>query len=323
MSLGGMRDHIGGGFHRYSVDAEWRVPHFEKMLYDQAQLALAFLEGAQASGEGYYADGGRGHAGVRRARAHGARRRRSTRPRTPTRCRQPSGTRRALTPPRSGKAPSTSGRGRARPAARRRRGPRDAVGSASSRTGTPRPIRRASSAGRTSSTSRSRSRTRPRASSARRRTSMAALARARPRLFEARAGRPRPQLDDKVLTAWNGLMIAGVRAGGARAREQPEARRVAESRRGCGRLDAGASSGIRRRTGCGGGTATGRRPSTASARTTRTSPGACSSCSRRRARQHGSPGRASSSRPRPACSTMRGTAAGSARPATTRPSCCG
>ena len=49
MALGGMRDHIGGGFHRYSVDAAWRVPHFEKMLYDQAQLVLAFLEGAQVS----------------------------------------------------------------------------------------------------------------------------------------------------------------------------------------------------------------------------------------------------------------------------------
>ena len=55
MALGGMRDHIGGGFHRYSVDAEWRVPHFEKMLYDQAQLALAYLEAAQATGEDFYA----------------------------------------------------------------------------------------------------------------------------------------------------------------------------------------------------------------------------------------------------------------------------
>ena len=51
-----MRDHIGGGFHRYSVDGEWRVPHFEKMLYDQAQLALAYLEGAQVSGEVFYAE---------------------------------------------------------------------------------------------------------------------------------------------------------------------------------------------------------------------------------------------------------------------------
>ena len=55
MALGGMRDQIGGGFHRYSVDAEWRVPHFEKMLYDQAQLVLAYLEAAQATGDTFYA----------------------------------------------------------------------------------------------------------------------------------------------------------------------------------------------------------------------------------------------------------------------------
>ena len=54
MALGGMCDHIGGGFHRYSVDAAWRVPHFEKMLYDQAQLVLAYVEGAQASGDPFY-----------------------------------------------------------------------------------------------------------------------------------------------------------------------------------------------------------------------------------------------------------------------------
>jgi hypothetical protein len=51
MADGGMRDHVGGGFHRYSVDADWRVPHFEKMLYDQAQLALAYLEAHQATGD--------------------------------------------------------------------------------------------------------------------------------------------------------------------------------------------------------------------------------------------------------------------------------
>src|SRR5207249_7764375 len=56
MALGGMRDHIGGGFHRYSVDAAWRVPHFEKMLYDQAQLVLAYIEGAQASGDRFFLD---------------------------------------------------------------------------------------------------------------------------------------------------------------------------------------------------------------------------------------------------------------------------
>jgi len=56
MSLGGMRDHVGGGFHRYAVDADWRVPHFEKMLYDQAQLVLALLEAAQVSGDPFFAD---------------------------------------------------------------------------------------------------------------------------------------------------------------------------------------------------------------------------------------------------------------------------
>ena len=51
MAAGGMHDHLGGGFHRYSVDELWHVPHFEKMLYDQAQLALAYLEGYQIAGE--------------------------------------------------------------------------------------------------------------------------------------------------------------------------------------------------------------------------------------------------------------------------------
>ena len=55
MASGGMYDHIGGGFARYSVDREWLVPHFEKMLYDQAQLVLAYLEAAQASDDPFFA----------------------------------------------------------------------------------------------------------------------------------------------------------------------------------------------------------------------------------------------------------------------------
>jgi uncharacterized protein YyaL (SSP411 family) len=50
MASGGMYDHVGGGFHRYSVDAFWMVPHFEKMLYDQAQLVRAYLHGWQVTG---------------------------------------------------------------------------------------------------------------------------------------------------------------------------------------------------------------------------------------------------------------------------------
>jgi len=55
MRLGGIFDQIGFGFHRYSTDQRWLVPHFEKMLYDQALLALAYLEGYQATGRADFA----------------------------------------------------------------------------------------------------------------------------------------------------------------------------------------------------------------------------------------------------------------------------
>ncbi len=55
MAAGGMHDHLGGGFHRYSVDERWFVPHFEKMLYDQAQLAVAYLEAYQVTHEPKFA----------------------------------------------------------------------------------------------------------------------------------------------------------------------------------------------------------------------------------------------------------------------------
>jgi len=54
MARGGMHDQIGGGFHRYSVDERWLVPHFEKMLYDNAQLARVYLEAHQASGDPFF-----------------------------------------------------------------------------------------------------------------------------------------------------------------------------------------------------------------------------------------------------------------------------
>jgi hypothetical protein len=55
MAAGGIYDHLGGGFHRYSTDARWLVPHFEKMLYDNASLAVAYLEGWQATHNEPYA----------------------------------------------------------------------------------------------------------------------------------------------------------------------------------------------------------------------------------------------------------------------------
>lgn len=56
MAAGGMNDQLGGGFHRYSVDREWFVPHFEKMLYDQAQLATSYLEAFQITREPLFLD---------------------------------------------------------------------------------------------------------------------------------------------------------------------------------------------------------------------------------------------------------------------------
>src|SRR3954471_10622908 len=54
MALGGIYDQVGGGFHRYSTDAEWLVPHFEKMLYDNALLAVAYTEGWQATHDDFF-----------------------------------------------------------------------------------------------------------------------------------------------------------------------------------------------------------------------------------------------------------------------------
>ena len=55
MARGGVYDHLGGGFHRYATDARWRVPHFEKMLYDQAQLVDTYLRAFRLSGDSLYA----------------------------------------------------------------------------------------------------------------------------------------------------------------------------------------------------------------------------------------------------------------------------
>ena len=55
MAAGGIYDHLGGGFARYSVDARWLVPHFEKMLYDNALLAGAYLDAYLVTGDENYA----------------------------------------------------------------------------------------------------------------------------------------------------------------------------------------------------------------------------------------------------------------------------
>ena len=56
MARGGLYDQLGGGFHRYSTDAHWLAPHFEKMLYDNAQLVVAYFEACQATQNPFYCD---------------------------------------------------------------------------------------------------------------------------------------------------------------------------------------------------------------------------------------------------------------------------
>jgi uncharacterized protein YyaL (SSP411 family) len=60
MARGGIHDQLGGGFHRYAVDAHWMAPHFEKMLYDQAQIAVSYLEACQVIHDPFYAEAARG-----------------------------------------------------------------------------------------------------------------------------------------------------------------------------------------------------------------------------------------------------------------------
>ena len=84
MAAGGMYDLVGGGFHRYSVDDRWLVPHFEKMLYDNALLASVYLHAWVVTGEPRYRDGRRGDARLRRPRAGACRAAASRRPRTRT-----------------------------------------------------------------------------------------------------------------------------------------------------------------------------------------------------------------------------------------------
>lgn len=60
MAGGGMYDQIGGGFHRYSVDEHWHIPHFEKMLYDNPQLANTYLDAFALTGDHQFAQVARG-----------------------------------------------------------------------------------------------------------------------------------------------------------------------------------------------------------------------------------------------------------------------
>jgi uncharacterized protein YyaL (SSP411 family) len=216
MALGGMRDHVGGGFHRYSVDAEWRVPHFEKMLYDQAQLTLAYLEAAQVTGDPFYADVARDTlAYVARelsdpaggfysaedadsvppesAGTPGAHKSEGAFYLWTTAELQALGDDAAVVAARFGMEPGGNA-------------PFDPQGEFTGKNllYVARSFDEVASAtGRTPE------------------QVVTALDAARLRMFEMRLSRPRPHLDDKVLTAWNGLMIAAFARGARVLRTEP------------------------------------------------------------------------------------------------------
>ena len=210
MAAGGMRDHVGGGFHRYSVDGDWRVPHFEKMLYDQAQLVLAYAEAAQLTGDAFFAEVASDTlAYVQRELTHregGFYSAEDADSVPPELAHDPSPQRTEGAFYIWGDEEVAKVAGDDADVLRLRYGilpdgnaPSDPQNEFAHRNilYAARSIEEVAAAtGRTAE------------------DAGASVSRGRAALLAARAARPRPQLDDKVLTAWNGLMIAGyARAG--------------------------------------------------------------------------------------------------------------
>ena len=281
MADGGIHDQLGGGFHRYATDAQWLVPHFEQMLYDNAQLARVYLHAWAVLGRERDRDDGDRGARLRAPRADDGRRRLRGQP-----GRRHRGHRGADVHLARRRDPR--GAGRRGPGLHRgvRRHRRRQLG------GRHHPVaghrRAATRSGRRPSPGRV------------------------PRLLARRATRPQPARDDKALAAWNGLAIAALAEAG---RLLGEERYTAAAVRAA-RPSATACS-IRRPACCGGRGRTVGRSGRASSRTTPTSPRACSRCTRRRSTSAGSSTRAGPGGPDPGAVRATRPAASSTRPTTT------
>lgn len=207
MRFGGIFDQIGYGFHRYSTDAEWLVPHFEKMLYDQALMALACLEACQASGKALYAET------AREIFAYVLRDMRS-----------PEG---AFYSAEDADSEGVEGKFYVWSAEEMRRvlGDEDAGLAMEWFDVRPEGNFLEESTGRKTGGNILHLRESLEAMAKRKGASQQVLAerlaRVRERLFAAREERVRPQRDDKVLTDWNGLMIAAL-ARGAKVLDDPQ-----------------------------------------------------------------------------------------------------
>ena len=183
MAAGGIHDQLGGGFARYSTDDTWLVPHFEKMLYDNALLTRAYLHGYLVTGEAALPRASSKTSSATCCATCATPTAASTPPRTPT--------------PKASKASSTAGRS-----------PRSARSAATTPTRSIALLRRH----RQRELRRSAHRL-PRQHPARRRAQRTRAARGRrePRpLLERRDERVRPGLDDKVLLGWNALFLAAL-----------------------------------------------------------------------------------------------------------------
>ncbi len=210
MAAGGIWDHVGGGFHRYSVDGYWHIPHYEKMLYDQGQLLWAYAEGHQVTGSAFLAEIARQIVGyVKRDLRH------------------PDG---GFFSAEDADSLAAEGDDHKREGAfyvwtaaeidallGRDDGSIFRYAYGARRDGNARP--ESDPQGELKGTN-----TLFRAFSARKTAEFfkktpeevqAVIERGIKALFEARRKRPRPHLDDKVITAWNGLMISGLARAGA------------------------------------------------------------------------------------------------------------
>jgi uncharacterized protein YyaL (SSP411 family) len=308
MALSGLHDHLGGGFHRYSVDARWHVPHFEKMLYDQGQLACTYLDAYQLTRDPFLAEAARGILDyVRRdmtgdwGQFYSAEDADSPRPGNPDESAEGAfyvWTRTELAEALGAESAElfafVYG---VEPGGNVRDDPHGEFEG-----------RNVLILSRTEAEAAACFQT-PKAGIRDR------LAAARRLLFETRARRPRPHLDDKTLTAWNGLMISAApirRWATPRTSPPPDGRQTSFAR----------TSMTNRAGSCCVAIAPEWPPLTAMPMTMRSWSGGCSISMRRASMSLMSNGRWRCRSSRTRCSGTSGAAATSTLRAPTRPSCC-
>ncbi len=199
MAQGGIYDHLGGGFARYSTDDRWLVPHFEKMLYDNALLVSTYVEAYQSTREARYVSGRHAKPSTTSSTASPPPTAGSTPPKTPT----ARASRASTTSGPSTRSARSSARRRPKPSRRSTTLPTSGNWEHANILNLPHPIAEAASALKRDEEDLRNE-----------------LKESRSRLLEARVQRIPPGKDTKILTSWNGLMIAAM-ADAGRALNNP------------------------------------------------------------------------------------------------------